>query len=253
MGVSPSVTARADLPPLSRDGDGNHIRNEILRNVSRKHGDDFVAKLEFMRLQPHQVLHEAGETLKSGYFCNTGMFSVQTVMGDGKGVEVGLIGKEGFAGIPLVAGFRTSHTRTVVQIEATAFRVDAALLRSACRDSPELERQLQRYSQFLGMQVSQVATCNRLHEATKRLAKWLLMTQDRIESNTLQLTQEIMAEMLGTRRSTVTVAAGILHTAGLIEYARGSVTILNRRRLEEAACDCYRALRRQTRIWQGEG
>ena len=154
--------------------------------------------------------------------------------------------------MPLVAGFRTSNTRTVVQTEGTAFRIDAAVLRSALRECPVLEHQLQRYAQFLGLQSVQIAACNRLHEVDERLARWLLMTQDRIESDSLPLTQEFIAQMLGTRRSSVTVSAGTLQRAGLIAYTRGKVTILNRSRLEEAACDCYNLLRQQTKDWQGQ-
>jgi CRP-like cAMP-binding protein len=209
------------------------------------------AKLELVRLKLHQVLHEAGDTLKSGYFCNSGMFSILTVMPDGKSVEVGLIGKEGFAGLPLIAGFTKNFTRTVVQGEGTAYRVDAAFLRQVLRECLQLERQLQRYAQLLTMQVTQIATCNRLHEVDERLAGWLLMTQDLVGSDSLPLTQEFMGQMLGTRRSSVTVAAGILQKAGLISYTRGSVRILNRE-LEDAACDCYGLLQQHTKEWEQE-
>jgi CRP-like cAMP-binding protein len=180
------------------------------------------------------------------------MFSVLSVMPDGKSVEVGLVGKEGFSAVPLMAGFRTSNTRTVVQTEGAAFRIDTAHLRSALRECPILERQLQRYAQILGMQAVQIAACNRLHEVDERLARWLLMTQDRIASNSLPLPQEVIAQMLGTRRSSVTVSAGTLQKAGLITYRRGNVTILNRNRLEDAACDCYCLLQQQMRTWLAE-
>ena len=235
-----------------RDGDGNHVKNEILLALPRTESEAVLPKLEFVRLKLHQVLHEAGETLKSAYFCNSGMFSVLNVMPDGKSVEVGLIGKEGFSGTPLVAGFRTSHTRTVVQAEATAFRMDAAAFRAALPKCPKLERKLNRYAQLLAVQVTQIAACNRLHEVNERLARWLLMTQDRVGSHDLPLTQEFLAQMLGTRRSSVTVSAGTLQEAGLIAYTRGNVTILDRRNLEEAACDCYGLLQRQVNEWQGQ-
>ena len=129
--------SRNPAPP--QDGDGNHIHNEILLALPRAESETIMPKLEFVRLMLHQVLHEAGETLKSAYFCNSGMFSVLNVMPDGKSVEVGLIGKEGFSGVPLVAGFLTSHTRTVVQADATAFRIDADALRAALEQCPTLE------------------------------------------------------------------------------------------------------------------
>jgi len=245
----PKITSPA---PTNRDGDGNHIYNEILRELPPKESDTLLPKLEFVRLKLHQVLHEAGETLKSGYFCNSGMFSVLTVTPDGRNVEVGLIGKEGFAGVPLIAGFRTSHTRAVVQAEGTAFRVDASIFRAALPQCPKLERQLHRYSQILAMQVEQIATCNRLHGVDERLARWLLMTADRVGSDTLPLTQEFLAQMLGSTRSTVTISAGTLQKAGLIAYTRGNVSILERNNLEAAACDCYGSLQRQTKEWRGQ-
>lgn len=234
------------------DGDGHAIHNEILLNLPRKESDRILPSLEFVRLSLRHVIHETGETMKSGLFCNSGLFSVLTVMPDGKSVEVGLVGKEGFSAVPLVAGFRTSNTRTVAQAESTAFRIDASILRSILRECPVLERQLQRAAQFLALQATHIAACNRLHEVNERLARWLLMTQDRIGGNSLPLTQEFIAQMLGTRRSSVTVSAGTLQEAGLITYTRGNVTILDRSRLEEAACDCYRLLQEQTKEWKSE-
>jgi CRP-like cAMP-binding protein len=247
-----SARPKVTSPPPKRDGDGNYIHNEILLDLPPKEIDTLLPKLEFVRLKLHQVLHEAGETLKSGYFCNSGMFSVLTVTPDGKHVEVGLIGKEGFAGIPLIAGFRTSHTRAVVQAEGTAFRVDASILKTALQQCRRLERKLQRHSQLMAMQVEQIATCNRLHGVEERLARWLLMTADRVDSDSLPLTQEFLAQMLGSTRSTVTISAGTLQKAGMIAYTRGNVNILDRRSLEGAACDCYGSLQRQTREWQAQ-
>jgi len=233
-----------------KDGDGNQVYNEILLALPRTESDAVLPRLEFMRLKLHQVIHEAGETLRSIYFCNSGMFSILNVMPDGKSVEVGLIGKEGVSGTPVVAGFRTSHTRAVVQADATAFRIDVDSLRTLLPKCPALERQMNRYAQLLAVQVTQIAACNRLHEVNERLARWLLMTQDRVGSEHLPLTQEFLAQMLGTRRSSVTVSAGTLQKAGLIAYTRGRVTIHDRSRLEEAACDCYALLQRQVKEWQ---
>jgi CRP-like cAMP-binding protein len=232
------------------DGDGNHIHNLILHALPLQERELISSKLEFVRLKTHQVLHEPGDSLKSAYFCDTGLISILTVFPDGKSVEVGLIGKEGFVGLPLVAGFRTSATRAVAQIEATAFRVDAETLLVLLRQCSHLERQLQQFSQLLAMQVTQIAACNRLHEVNERLARWLLMSADRVASNSLPLTQEFLAQMLGTRRSSVTVAAGMLQKAGLIAHSRGGVEIVNRRRLEQAACECYGIMQRQAKQWQ---
>jgi CRP-like cAMP-binding protein len=237
--------------PPRTDGDGNHIHNEILLQLSIKERETLFSKLEFVRLKVHQVLHEPGDTLKSAYFCNTGMISILSVFPDGKSVEVGLVGKEGFVGLPLVAGFRTSPTRAVAQIDATAFRVDGEALMAILSQCPKLERSLQQFSQMSAMQVTQIAACNRLHEVHERLARWLLMCADRVGSNSLPLTQEFLAQMLGTRRSSVTVAAGILQKARLIANGRGEVEIIDRRKLEKATCECYGLMQHQIEEWQG--
>jgi CRP-like cAMP-binding protein len=246
--VRPPTKFSSKPPP--RDGDGNHIHNAILLDLPSNEREALFPKLEFVRLKTHHVLHEPGDSLKSAYFCNTGLVSILSVFPDGKSVEVGLVGKEGFVGLPLVAGFRTSPTRAVAQIEATAFRVDGEALMGLLRQCPRLERQLQQFSQLMAMQVTQIAACNRLHEVNERLARWLLMSADRVGSNSVPLTQEFLAQMLGTRRSSVTVAAGILQKAGLINHSRGDVQIIDRPQLEQAACECYEIMQRQIREWQ---
>ncbi len=239
-------------PPPSSDGDGNHVYNEILLGLPQKESGQILPKLEFVRLKTHQVLHESGDTLKSAWFCNSGLISVLSVFPDGKTVEVGLVGKEGFIGVPLVAGFRTAPTRAITQIEGSAFRIDSDRLVELLRECPNLERRLQQFSQILAMQVTQIAACNRLHEVEERLARWLLMSADRVGSNLVPLTQELIAQMLGTRRSSVTVSAGILQKAGLIAHSRGEVQIVDRPGLEEAACECYAIMHRQIREWRSE-
>ncbi len=240
----------APTPPL--DGDGNHIHNEILLGLPPGESELLLPKLEFVRLTTHHVLHEPGDTLKSAWFCNSGLISILSVFPDGKSVEVGLVGKEGFVGLPLVAGFRTAATRAIAQIEASAFRIDSEKLAGLLRECPKLERRLQQFSQEMAMQVTQIAACNRLHEVDERLARWLLMSADRIGSNSVPLTQEFLAQMLGTRRSSVTVAAGILQRAGLITHSRGDVKIIARQKLEGAACECYQLMRLQMKEWRDE-
>jgi CRP-like cAMP-binding protein len=232
------------------DGDGNHINNTILLGLPPNEREIVFENLEFVRLSTHQVLHETGDTLKSGYFCDTGMISILSVFSDGKSVEVALVGKEGFLGLPLIAGFRTAGTRATAQIEGTAFRVDSDKLAVMLRQCPTLERKLQQFSQIMTMEVTQIAACNRLHEVEERLGRWLLMCADRVGTSSLPLTQELLAQMLGTRRSSVTVAAGILQKAGLITYTRGHVSIVNRPKLEAAACECYELMQRQNKAWQ---
>jgi CRP-like cAMP-binding protein len=238
--------------PLSSDGDGNHIHNEILLGLPPEESDLLFPKLEFVRLMTHHVLHEPGDTLKSAFFCDSGLISILSVFPDGKSVEVGLVGKEGFIGVPLVAGFRTASTRAIAQIDATAFRVNSETLVMLLRQCATLERRLQQFAQVMAMQTTQIAACNRLHEVDERLGRWLLMSADRIGSTSVPLTQEFLAQMLGTRRSSVTVAAGILQKAGLIAHTRGDVKIIDRPRLEDAACECYGIMRAQMEKWRAE-
>jgi CRP-like cAMP-binding protein len=235
-----------------QDGDGREVGNFILRSLPRRESTQLFPALEFVRLKLHQVLHEAGETIKSGYFLNNGLGSVLTTQPDGKTVEVGLIGKEGFVGFPVIFGFKTSGLRVITQGDGTAYRVDVDTLLRILPHCPELEKHLQRFSMMLGMQSTQLAACNRLHDVVERLARWLLMSHDRIGGRILPLTQEFLSQMLGTRRASVTVAAGVLQKAGLIEYSRGSVGILNRPKLEDAACACYEVIERQKLKWQAE-
>src|ERR1039458_4834097 len=223
----------------SLDGDDHHIHNEILLGLPPRESDLLFPQLEFVRLSVHHTLHEPGDTLKSAWFCNSGLISILSVFPDGKSVEVGLVGKEGFIGLPLVAGFRTAPTRAIAQIEASAFRVDSDKLVELLRECPKLERQLQQFSQIMATQVTQIAACNRLHEVNERLARWLLMSADRVGSNSVPLTQEFLAQMVGPRRSSVSVAAGMLEKAGLITHSRGDVKIIAREKLEDAACECY--------------
>ena len=235
-----------------KDDNGRQVENLILRNLPQKESAQILPSLEFVRLRLHQVLHESGETIRSGYFLNNGLGSVLTIQPDGKTVEVGLIGKEGFIGLPVVFGFKSSGLRVVTQGEGTAYRVEVETLLRILPQCPELRAQLLRFSMILGMQSTQLAACNRLHNIVERLARWLLMSQDRIGGKTLPLTQEFLSQMLGTRRSSVTLAAGTLQKAGMIQYSRGSVGILSRQQLEQAACNCYEVIEQQKRRWKGE-
>jgi CRP-like cAMP-binding protein len=155
--------------------------------------------------------------------------------------------KEDFVGMPLIVGFRISPTRTITQGDGSAYRCEAGRLKEFVRKYPELGKQLHRFGQKLAMQTTQIAACNRLHDVEERLARWIVMSQDRILTDRVPLTQEFLGQMLGTRRSSVTVAAGMLQKAGLISYTRRSVTILNRQKLEDAACECYGIVQRQTK------
>lgn len=252
MDKSRIVSSNPLSSPVGNNGDGKGIGNLILQGIPRQEFERLSDALELVRLKLHQVMHEAGEVIRSVYFLDSGMGSVLTVQPDGKSVEVGLIGKEGFVGIPVIFGFKTSALRVVTQADGTAHRLDAATLLKLLPQCPMLQRQLQQFSLILAMQSTQVAACNRLHEVEERLARWLLMSHERIEGDIMPLTQEFLGQMLGTRRSSVSVAASILQKAGMIAYTRGNVTILDKPKLEQAACDCYQIIQQQKKNWQAE-
>ena len=157
-----------------------------------------------------------------------------------------MVGSEGFVGAPLAMGVRDSSQRAIIQVPADAFRVNSELLETILASAPVLQQGLNHFVLLQGLQVAQLAACNRLHEIEQRLARWLLMTHDRVGSNSFPITHDLLAQMLGSGRPSVTVAAGGLQKAGIIEYTRGVVTIRNRKGLERAACECYRAIRRIT-------
>jgi CRP-like cAMP-binding protein len=228
------------------------VANKILRKLPRQEFKLILPRLEFVDLSLRTVLNETGEAIEYGYFMNSGLASILTVLGDGKIIEVGLTGSEGLVGVPLVAGFKSSPTRVIVQIAGSAFKISAKDIVRTLRVCPALERNLQQFAQEIALQSGQVAACNRLHNVSQRLARWLLMSQDRVGGDIVRLTQEFLAHMLGTRRASVTVAAGLLQKSGLIAYARGAVKIEDRPGLEAAACECYAAISRQSSKWQTE-
>jgi CRP-like cAMP-binding protein len=232
--------------------DGHSVRNEILRGLPRKECALIFSMLAPVELKLHDRLQEAGEEVEFAYFPNTAMASIIHLMEDGKSIEVGLTGKEGFIGLALFAGFRTSANRVITQGAGTAFRINARNFREVLRLCPRLTTLLLRYAQKVAMQSAQIAACNRLHEVDERLARWLLMTHDRIGSDDLPLTQEFLAHMLGIRRASVSVSAATLQKAGLIRYIHGRVKILNRKDLEKASCECYGAMQRQIETWNKE-
>jgi CRP-like cAMP-binding protein len=237
---------------VSPQVDGNALYNTLLLNLPVEESELLYPQLVFIPLPTREILNEAGAPIKHAYFMNSGLASVLNVTIEGKAVEVGLTGKEGFVGLPLLVGFETSPARVIVQIEGSAFRVNAANLLKLVPECPMLEKRMHRYSQVLAMQASQFATCNTAHHVNERLARWLLMSQDRIGTPVLPLTQEFLSHILGTRRASVTVASSALQRTGLIEYARGSLNIVNRPALKAAACECYAALVQQSAKWESE-
>jgi CRP-like cAMP-binding protein len=198
--------------------------------------------LEYVNLPNHLVLHEAGK-LKFAYFLNRGLISLVVIMKDGRTAEAGIVGNDGFIGTPAAVGLSQSMLQAVVQVTGDGFRIKVGALQKTLESAPHLRLMLNRYAVVQGMQIAQTAACNRLHNVEQRLARWLLMTQDRVDSGPLPITHDFLATMLGTDRPTVTSAAGVLQKKEIIEYPRGAVKIVNRKKLEGSACECYRVIR----------
>jgi CRP-like cAMP-binding protein len=220
-------------------GDGRAITNKILLAIPDDEFRSIRPHLEYLVLRRHYILHEPNEKSQFLYFQNEGMVSLVVVAADGRTVEAGIVGKEGIVGLASVVGLTRNPLREIVQIAGDAFKIAFDVLQDALKSAPQLQMMLSRYAVLHGLQVSQTAACNRLHGAEQRLARWLLMTQDRVDSGLLRITHDFLATMLGTDRPSITLAAGQLQKRQLIEYSRGSVKIVNRKKLEGIACECY--------------
>jgi CRP-like cAMP-binding protein len=231
---------------------GQAVKNKLLLSLAEEERRVVFPKLAFLPLPLGTKLTEKGDRIREAYFLNDGLASVLNVMESEKSIEVGLCGSEGFVGLPLLVGFTSSPAQIIMQIEGSGFKISAGDLTKCLRQCPGLMISLSRFAQEMSVQSAQVAACNRLHEIDERLARWLLMSQDRLGGNVVPLTQDYLSHMLGTRRASVTVAAGMLQKAGLITYKRGAVTIEDRTRLQEAACECYGVLTEQIKKWQSE-
>lgn len=226
------------------------------RHISQPYVNSLLAALPaaaIQRLRPHlvpvtlkrnQTLHEVGQTVKTVYFLEDGICSMVVSMQNGGTVEVGIIGRDSFVGFPAVLGTGCAPNRAFIQLPGNGFSIKAEiLLDQLLEPSGELRLSMLRSIQGLITQTAQTAACNRVHDLEERLARWLLMCHDRMQTDRLPMTHEFLSMMLGTRRSSVTVAAGILHKAGMIDYSRGVVTIQNREALENSACECYPVIR----------
>ncbi len=220
------------------------FRNRILASLSAPDLACLVPYLSRRTFKRNQTLHEAGQTVETAYFLEEGVCSIVVTMEDGSSIEAGIIGNDGLVGLPAVLGAGHSPNRCFIQIPGSGYAVKAKILEEQSRNgSGNFRRLMQHASQALFAQTAQTAACNRVHKLEERLARWLLMCHDRMQVDDLHITHDFLATMLGTRRSSVTVAAGILRKAGLIEHTRGHVKIKNRKGLEEAACECYAVIR----------
>jgi CRP-like cAMP-binding protein len=213
-----------------------------------------VPETEWLRLGPHlvridmplgQVVYESGDRLDHVYFPTTSIVSLLYVMEDGASAEIAIVGNEGLIGIALFMGGETTPSRAIVQSAGEAYRLDARILKEEFHRAGPVQRLLLRYTQALITQMAQTAVCNRHHSIDQQLCRWLLLSIDRLPSNELKMTQELIANMLGVRRSGVTEAALKLQDAGLIRYSHGHIEVLDRPGLEKRVCECYGVVRRE--------
>ena len=219
------------------------IANSLLAALPRKSYLRLLPGLTPVDLVFGEVLYEPGKPIREVYFPSVSLVSLLTLVEGHLALEVGLVGHDGMVGFPLVLGIDTSPVRALVQGGGPALRMNAARFRSELRKSPALQRELHRYVHAMIAQISQTAGCNRFHVVEARLARWLLMTRDRMRSGRFRMTHEFLSHMLGVRRVGVTEAASALQRRKLIEYSRGSIIILDDRGLEKAACACYEAIK----------
>lgn len=227
--------------------------NHLLTALPVEEYERLIPHLELVFLPQRQILYNIGELIEYVYFPIQALISFISQMEDGSTAEAGLVGKEGMVGLPMCWGGNSMTTQAIAQISGNAMRIKADLLKAEFNRGEALQSLLLLYTQALFTQVSQSVACNRHHTVEQRLARWLLTVQDRIQSNELTLTQEFISQILGTRRSGVTVAATTLQQASMIRYSRGKITIINREKLKLSACECYGIIKHEFNRLLGTG
>jgi CRP-like cAMP-binding protein len=218
-------------------------RNFLLNGLPDAELERFAQRAERVHLNIRTLLVDAGQEINAVYFPLDCVLSQLAVIDGESVIEVATIGREGMSGLPVFLGARTSPNTVMCQVEGDALRIPSSALPELLSGDGALHARLHRYTQATIVQLAQNVGCNRAHSIEERAARWLLMTRDRVDSDHFGLTQEFLAQMLGVRRASVSVTQGVLQSAGLIRYTRGRITILDRERLEEAACDCYVLIR----------
>ena len=220
-----------------------HTENRLLRTLPAKEYERILPFLEQVTFTLGQRIYESGDKLKHIYFPTTSIVSLLYTMENGTSAEIGVVGNEGVVGIALFMGGGTTPNHALVQSAGEALKMKAQALQDEFIRAEEFQISLLRYTQALITQISQTAVCNRLHSIEQQLCRWLLLSHDRLQSDELKMTQELIANMLGVRREGVTAAARRLQTEGLIRYHRGRITILNRKGLEATVCECYQVVK----------
>lgn len=222
---------------------GSTFNNRLLAALPREEYERLSPHLELVRLPPGKILYNAGEIVRYAYFPRGGMVSLLSITEEGRTIEVGMIGNEGMTGVPVILRSGMAPYQVMVQLAGNALRIRGDALREAFNRGGTLQDLLLRYTHSLLIQVAQSAACNRFHTVEERLCRWLLVSRDRVQTDTIQLTQEFISHMLGVPRTSVTMIASALQKEGLIKYSRGRITLLDRRGLEAASCECYRRVR----------
>lgn len=223
------------------------VSNRILAALPHRDYQRLLPGLELVSLKFGQTVYRQDEAIKHVYFPNDCMFSLLTAIGDGRISEVGLIGREGLAGFQAALGLRKSPFQSIVQGGGTAMRLSVFRFDREMKRRGALERETLKFAHLLMFQFGQTAGCNRYHDVSQRLARWLLMTRDRLNANEFPLTQEFLAFMLGVRRPRISGAAGEFQKKGLIRYSRGTITILDEVGLLDASCVCYERVKKAYR------
>lgn len=221
------------------------IGNRLLAALQRGKDEQFLARLTPITLAAGEVLSELGAPVQQAYFLNNSVASLLSISEEGGVIAVGMVGNEGMIGVPLILGADKVAHRVVVQFSGQALMVKAEVLKDEFKRGGRLEKLLLGYADLLLTQFALAGACNRFHTVEQRLCRWLLATNDRVQSDNLQLTQEFIAQMLGVSRPSVTLAASRLQKLNLLSYRRGRITLLERRGLELAACSCYRILKQE--------
>jgi CRP-like cAMP-binding protein len=231
---------------LNGSGNGDPGVNRLLATLPKNEYRRLLPKLKTVSLVLGEALYEPGDAIKYVYFPNDSIISLISELSETSWLEVGMVGNEGMAGLAVFMGVNSSSTRALVQGSGTAMRMSSAEVRMEANRLGGLHHLLHRYSHSLLNQVSQSSACNRFHLVDARLARWLLMTNDRLGVKEFPLTQEFLSTMLGVRREGVSKAASALQAAKLIRYSRGMISLLNRRGLEKKSCHCYAIIKAET-------